>query len=357
MKHIPQLDGIRCVAILSVIIGHWIAWDVQNVFVQNIPWSHGVLLFFVLSGYLITNILLSLKEKIEQGQTKVKKALFTFYIRRFLRIFPIYYLTIFFLCYINFKDARVLFPWLVTYTSNLLQASKGSLLGEFTHFWSLAVEEQFYLFWPFFILLVKRKHLLKGIYITIALSLMSRILCVLLFPDTWTMGAYFSLNLALPLALGALIAWYQRYNMPVFQIVFTRPLYFYLSGGFYLAFLVVKKFVPMPFMEMVFDQYFFSVFAMFFVSLAATSRFRFVGKWFLENKVVVYLGTISYGLYVYHLFIGPLYFDWLSAKLSLHTELKYTLWGLYFIILVTLSSLSYYLIEFPLNWLKRFFSY
>jgi peptidoglycan/LPS O-acetylase OafA/YrhL len=82
MKHIPQLDGIRCVAILSVIIGHWIAWDVQNVFVQNIPWSHGVLLFFVLSGYLITNILLSLKEKIEQGQTKVKKALFKFYIRR-----------------------------------------------------------------------------------------------------------------------------------------------------------------------------------------------------------------------------------------------------------------------------------
>ncbi|HEV7230078.1 MAG TPA: acyltransferase [Bacteroidia bacterium] len=357
MKHIPQLDGIRCVAILCVIVGHWIAWDVQNVFVRNIPWSHGVLLFFVLSGYLISNILLSLKEKTEKEEITIKKALFTFYVRRFLRIFPIYYLTIFFLCYINFKDARELFPWLVTYTSNLLQASKGTLLGDFTHFWSLAVEEQFYLFWPFFILLVKRKHLLKGIYITIGLSLLSRILCVLLYPELWTMGAYFSLNLALPLALGALIAWYQRYNQPVFQKIFCSHLFFYLSGTVYLAFLILKKYIPMPFVDMVFDQYFFSVFAMFFVTLAATSRFRFAGKWFLEHKVVVYLGTISYGLYVYHLFIGPLYFDWLSAELALHTESKYTLWGLYFIILILLSSLSYYLIEFPVNALKKYFSY
>jgi peptidoglycan/LPS O-acetylase OafA/YrhL len=77
----------------------------------------------------------------------------------------------------------------------------------------------------------------------------------------------------------------------------------------------------------------------------------------LENRVVVYIGTISYGLYVYHLFMSSLYFDFVAPTLSLAFEGKGTIWLMYFILLFLVSSLSYYLLEKPLNSLKKYFSY
>ena len=86
MKYKIQIDGLRFYAVVSVLIGHWIAWDAYNPIVKNTPWGHGVILFFVLSGFLITNILLNQKEAIENKQTTIAGALKTFYIRRFFRI-------------------------------------------------------------------------------------------------------------------------------------------------------------------------------------------------------------------------------------------------------------------------------
>jgi peptidoglycan/LPS O-acetylase OafA/YrhL len=213
MKYKIQIDGLRFYAVVSVLIGHWIAWDAYNPIVKNTPWGHGVILFFVLSGFLITNILLNQKEAIENKQTTIAGALKTFYIRRFFRIFPIYYFLIFFLYYINYPKTREIFLWLLTYTSNIYQGITNEYVGHFNHFWSLAVEEQFYIFWPLLIFIVPKKHLMSFFTTIIIISFLSRMWCLIDRPEDWMLGAYFTPNLLLPLVLGAILALIKQKNI------------------------------------------------------------------------------------------------------------------------------------------------
>jgi peptidoglycan/LPS O-acetylase OafA/YrhL len=169
-RHILALDGLRGIAILLVILLHGteaigrvhaIAPNVGTVF--NIGFT-GVDLFFVLSGFLISGILLASK-----GSPSYFRV---FYIRRTLRIFPLYYayLALIFLVLPvmsvtfrnNYSDLRSHQFWYWTYLDNFFTATKGGwrMDGAVTaHFWSLAVEEQFYLIWPAVVLLMSSKSL------------------------------------------------------------------------------------------------------------------------------------------------------------------------------------------------------
>ena len=106
MQYYKQLDALRFFSVLLVMIAHWIAWDTSNAFVKSFHWGNGVIFFFVLSGFLITEILYKQKTQIETGSTNLSKALKNFYFRRTLRIFPIYYLLILFLFFVNYKNTR-----------------------------------------------------------------------------------------------------------------------------------------------------------------------------------------------------------------------------------------------------------
>jgi peptidoglycan/LPS O-acetylase OafA/YrhL len=162
-----QIDGLRCFAIISVMIAHWIAWDTINPILNSAPWGNGVILFFVISGFLITNILLEQKQKIDTFKISQQHALKIFYLRRFFRIFPIYFLLLFFLYYIDYPNIRQNFIWFITYTSNILQGITNKDVGNLSHLWSLAVEEQFYIIWPLFIFFIPEKHLLKFFILTL----------------------------------------------------------------------------------------------------------------------------------------------------------------------------------------------
>lgn len=354
MKYVPQLDGVRCLAILGVMMAHWIAWEAENDFVKSFPWNHGVVLFFVLSGYLITTILLDQKDSIENGQTTTFRAIKNFYVRRTLRIFPLYYLTLFFLYYINYSNTRVIFPWLITYTSNIYEGVKGEFIGPFNHFWSLAVEEQFYLLWPSIILFIPKKHIMKCIFISILLAFVSRMVMVWLYPEKWMLASFFTLNLLFPLALGGLLAYFKKEHFSVYKRVFCHPVLTYTSGTLYVLLFI---YVTWPFYRAGFDEFVFSLFAAAVVARASVSGFSFAGKWLLENPIVVYLGTISYGLYVFHLFMGDFYWNYLAHKLQIACNHKPTIWGFYFLACVMLASLSYHLLEKPINSLKRYFPY
>ncbi len=353
---VRQLDGIRCIAILSVIAGHWIALNSQNSFIKNFPWTNGVILFFVLSGFLITDILLSLKEKMETGETSLKKALVTFYFRRILRIFPVYFLTILLLHFIRFKNIDELLPWLASFSTNILMAKSGNYLGEFTHFWSLAIEEQFYLFWPFLILLVNRKYLLKGICLVALLAILSKNGLFFIFHFHWMFACYFTTSLLFPLAAGALIAYYKRYNTNVFENILCNTILFYLSGIIYFLLFSICKLFAFDKLIFIFDEYVFSVFALFFVARASSSGFKSFGRWLLENKPVVYVGMLSYGLYVYHMFMYSL-LNYLAPKWNLHVVSDYQLWLYWFEMLLLIASASYFLIEKPINVLKKYRPY
>src|SRR4051812_27146072 len=119
-NHIPQLDGLRFFAIAMVMVAHWLQWRLYNPFLVSFPFTHGVILFFVLSGFLITKILLN--HKIETREKSHSFFLKNFYIRRFLRIFPIYYGLLFFLFAIDYENTRDLSPWLFSYSVNIYQS-------------------------------------------------------------------------------------------------------------------------------------------------------------------------------------------------------------------------------------------
>ena len=163
MNRINSLDGIRAVSIIMVILGHATStipvYLTNNIFFRIISQSHlGVMIFFVISGYLITKILI--KEKIQNERIDFKK----FYFRRFLRIFPIFYLYLFVLILLKntiypdiFNSYVTIFfsaIYLWNYKDLFLLNQQYDVNGSWFmgHLWSLSMEEQFYLFWPLFVI-------------------------------------------------------------------------------------------------------------------------------------------------------------------------------------------------------------
>jgi peptidoglycan/LPS O-acetylase OafA/YrhL len=324
--------------------------------IKHVPWARGVILFFVLSGYLISNILFELKEKTEGGETTMTKALRTFYIRRFLRIFPAYYFLIFLLYYLDHGRAREIFPWLVTFTTNILECRSTETIGDFNHLWSLAVEEQFYLLWPFLVFLVKREYLLRMILIFMAGSILCRMVSYSFF-DNWMVGSFFTFNLFFPLCLGALMAYAARYHEKLNKLFSSYGL-MWAFILFYVAFYCFNHYVhKISFLSVVFDEYLFSVASAFVIYRASRNKFRYLAGFILSHEAVVYAGKISYGLYLYHLFIVALYWKYLAPRFQIDIYNIHTIWVFYFIVLFFVASFSYYLIEKPFNSLKKYFSY
>jgi peptidoglycan/LPS O-acetylase OafA/YrhL len=119
--HRPQLDALRCFAVVAVLVTHFWQPSYEGLLGAINPGFLGVRLFFVLSGFLITGILLRCRDESERGEHSRLLVVRRFYARRFLRIFPIYYLIVFVALLINIPSARQAWPWLVTYTLELLR--------------------------------------------------------------------------------------------------------------------------------------------------------------------------------------------------------------------------------------------
>ena len=150
MRYVRALDGLRGVAVLLVVLLHF--------GYVNVGWI-GVQFFFVLSGYLITGILLADRERPFGGYLR------RFYTRRVLRIFPLYYGYLLVLSAVHALTGGPEFfgryaPWLFTYTYNYSRLAPDWQHSPFiTHFWSLSVEEQFYLAWPLLVFALPRRAL------------------------------------------------------------------------------------------------------------------------------------------------------------------------------------------------------
>jgi peptidoglycan/LPS O-acetylase OafA/YrhL len=185
-------------------VSHWANIPVLRPLLEYLS-SCGVNLFFTLSGFLITRILIENREK------ETKGSLFRqFYIRRFLRIFPLYYFILFACIILNIPAARSHFPWLVTYTANIISGFHPGILGYLGHFWTLAVEEQFYIFFPMFVLL-PRKFNIKSCILLIAIELISRAVLYYIFRGSFIMKfavSSFTFCCFDAFAIGAILAYY-----------------------------------------------------------------------------------------------------------------------------------------------------
>ena len=351
-NHIPQLDGLRFFAIVSVMIAHWLQWRLYNPFLQKFPFGGGVILFYVLSGFLITRILLTYKK--DSSNTQHAHFLKNFYIRRFLRIFPIYYGLLILLYMMDYENTRVLSPWLFSYSVNIYQSIYNEYIGCYSHFWSLSVEEQFYIFWPLLIIFINPRHFFKAIVATIVLSLLSRYI-VSVTTANWMAVAYFPTSCMSFLALGALLAYFDLHRPEIFKKI-AQPLIAYSGIMICVLLLFLIRYTESMKTKEMFDDFLIAVLSVFVVARASINGFQFLPKWILEHKFVVYSGKISYGLYVYHMFAPPLYY-YLIPKIGLVVNNRFTECILCYFITFVVAHFSWIIIEKPINSLKRKFPY
>lgn len=364
-SHIAGLDAFRALAILSVMCLHWLpAGCLLNRLQDQI--SNGVHLFFVLSGFLITRILLQCRCNVERELATRAHSMRQFYARRFLRIFPLYYFALAIGLLFHFQGVRAGFVWHATYLSNVYYYTehvKNPYDGPAFIFWSLAVEEQFYLVWPLAILLLPRRAIFPFVSIVALLGTACRVNALLL--DTW-------MRLMTPacmnfLALGALVAvaespWtgsvqFQRRLLQTFGVL--AAILACCSAG--LALKLGFHNAMQSFVMKAFNQPMMSLLYACMIGWAAGGVTGLAGP-VLRFAPLVYLGRISYGLYVYHLFVssallrcqGWLGSHFLGAKLAAHLVNNF---GIRFAATVIVASASWHLFERPLNDLKRFFPY
>lgn len=355
--YFPNLNGLRFIAALLVLIHHTeqikkilgLANFWSNPFVRNAG-SNGVTLFFVLSGFLITYLLLE-----EQKQER-KISIKDFYIRRILRIWPLYYLIIvlsfFILPHISFFNIGrsavyisedfsmklLLFSVFLPNIANLIY----SPVSYASQSWSVGVEEQFYLIWPVLMQVVKKKEfaLFGVLFIYLFMNLIgfpfikthlywnNALNILMLFwinfkIDCMAIGGIFALILFRKYAILTLL-----YNKAIQALSLITLLILIVSGR------------EIPYLN---NDLYAVFFGILILNLAANKK-TIVS---LENKLFNFFGKISYGLYMFHA-IGIV----ISLKLliSFHCEYIPVQYLLSFIITVLFASASYYLFE------KRFIS-
>ncbi|HEX3570406.1 MAG TPA: acyltransferase [Acidobacteriaceae bacterium] len=328
-----MLDGIRGIAILLVMTFHfWIVgiagssvaaktspgssgiplWEHIYNYVAGMGWI-GVDLFFVLSGFLITGILCDSRESPHYFRV--------FYGRRTVRIFPLYYaaLTIFFLLGPVFMahiyrpaladmqsgTTVKLFAW--TYLLNWYEGFKGwsAVAHPLQHFWSLSVEEQFYLIWPFLVLKLARRQLmgmclgLMGVALTLRAIMywlhlpLAAYLWTICRADSLAMGAIVALAARDPYDRKILFTWARRLVLPVFgAMILGRVLNPRCTVG--------PGDTPTFFMN-TFELTFAGILFGICIALAVASHEKTIGHRFLASPVLRFFGKYSYCLYICHL--------------------------------------------------------
>lgn len=338
--YFPNLNGLRFFAALSVMIYHFFGLDVLN-------GHYGVVLFFVLSGFLITYLLL--EEKSQINTISIRK----FYARRILRIWPLYFFIL-------------LVSTIAAYCNGGLDSNYSEAIPYFLFFipnwafvvgigikyasilWSVGAEEQFYILWPW---LMRKISLNRLVYIFLIIILIwtfaphiidfinhrylsenETVKMLPLFMNRMGFGA---------MATGAMLAYIAKYQSSKLNYIFHPYILIFVIAitliiwGFNLLYNVMGA-----------DQIYSILFAITIGNFALNPNVIFS----LENKAFNYLGKISFGLYVYHLiafdFTNHLF---LSANINLPKIPLFILGG---IVTVLFASLSYYYLEKPFLRLK-----
>ena len=374
-ERISTLDGVRGLAILAVLIDHSAIWITPTSTLDRVVQAftgsgwQGVDLFFVLSGFLITGILLDAKG----GQHYFKN----FYARRVLRIFPVYYLTIALVLLLSFvpivehhfpdaaTEIRRVQPWYWTYTTNFLIVAHGWAAAPMrsTHLWSLAVEEQFYLIWPALVLLVDRRVLTR---ICIGLLIACPILRIALFLSGAPVRDLVVLTPTRldTLAFGALLAIAARSQGGLIR--WRRPL------GWVASVCILLLASTLAFRPRIANESpeiatiglsLIAIVAGALVVFATTTPQGTLADRFLAHPALRAVGRYSYAMYIFHFpIVGLLHARHLSPDdmptwLGSHIPAQIGFTALCFAISYAVAFASWHLFEQPILRLKEYFPY
>ena len=358
--YMPQLDGLRAFAVGAVLIHHF--FHPPRIGGVDLALL-GVWLFFVLSGFLITGILLRSRDQIDYRGYQGGFVLRQFYVRRILRIFPLYYLVLFAAVALNLGDVRDTIFWHLAYASNYLFATQRYWGPVTAHFWSLSVEEQFYILWPALILFAPRQLLLKLLISAIAIGPIFRAAAHFL-DFNWIArltAAPASLD---SLGLGALLAYCSHHagEKPILLKRFKQCIGWLGVPGLILLLGLQKLETTKLVGEVTANSWFIEpvLWALMFVWVInrASSGWSGVGAKILESKPLLYTGKVSYGIYVYHPFVYvllPILFYRTNVEFFLLPRLLP--FGLLVGTTIGMAALSWHFFESPINSLKNRLSY
>jgi peptidoglycan/LPS O-acetylase OafA/YrhL len=351
--HVPALDAIRGLAILAVTVyrfgggSHDEALAAEKVIPFIELGSRGVDLFFVLSGFLITGILFDTKQDLHFFRN--------FYARRTVRIFPLYYgvLIVALLLWPWHIPAQDYASWLWLYGANIVQAREGWCLGWLNHFWSLAVEEHFYLVWPAVIYLLSRRNAMLACVGLFVASAVGRVACAYLYPHSPAAEVLTIFRLD-GLVAGSYLALAARETGGLRAL--ARPAWIiFLATSVLLVPFIYKgtRFLTIPETLWAIEGASFLVLVLTAVPESMLARFG-------ENRILHWFGKYSYGMYVHQNLLIPLLSGFITAG-GLATYLGNAVVGqLAYLVMMSLATvavayLSWHGFEVHFLKLKKYF--
>ena len=346
IKYRPEIDGLRAIAVISVIIYH-----------LNENWLSGgflgVDIFFVISGFLITGIIIT---EIQQNSFSLKQ----FYTRRIKRIYPAFITVMALVSFIasaifiynDFNKLRKTIELAIAFLSNFylgltqgyfdLSANENPVL----HIWSLAVEEQYYLIFPLILILAYKKFREIKVLFIITLILFFILLATSFIPANFYKevlhqpNIYYLSNLRFPeLLVGSLLAIYHNLSNKVQLSKQVNNILAILSTLllFSCLFLMNNDIAFIPGVTLILP-------CIFTALIIHTTSQNNIVKLCLSNKAIVFIGKISYSLYLYHwIFIAFAYY--ITGEKQINNQSI----AIVIVLTIIFSVLSYYLIEQPIR--------
>ena len=344
-----QIDSLRILAVVWVLFDHfWLA-------AGSGPMGRlSVRLFLLISGYLITHILLRARDAMDREQAPLRRVLVNFYARRALRIAPAYYLLLLLTWQLGAEDFQGALPWHLSFQSSLLFAKTQSWGPPYqlAHLWTLSVQEQFYLLWPTIVLLVRRGALGMWIAAIAATGPIFRLGMVMLGLDD-TAGAYTLLpSSATALCIGTAAAMLERNRSVPAWFANARPFWLLGAGAAFAA--VSLAGLPGRLHYLVLEFVWLAPLAALLLS-AAGGIGGPVGR-ILDQRWLQYLGRISLGVYLYQnlAFAAA---KWAVGGLGLPTANGPAVFLATTVFSIGFALISWKLLEQPINSWKRLFPY
>lgn len=366
--YFPNLDPLRFLAAFMIIILHgyeaWIGWwgnyellitdktkELTTVgkyidqFIKN--FNVGVDIFFLLSGFLITYILILEKEKTG------KIALGKFYLRRLLRIWPLYFLLV--------ATAPFLVEWMGTnpkpdylstalFLNNFHAIQTNVWVYPFAHFWSICIEEHFYLFWPLIIAFIPNKKLPVIFSIMIFASAIFRIYVFEKETHSWFPLYLHTLSKMDILIIGGFLAYFHAQKPFKINISPLIRNIIYLSLVCIFCFDSIHSY-PSAFLAGFKNYLFISIIAF------ALLNYNFnpgANLQFKPNSIIHYLGRVSYGIYMYGNIVLIIAIEKIIIPLNIYNFFFY--WGLVITLSIVVPIISYELFEKHFLKIKNRFS-
>jgi peptidoglycan/LPS O-acetylase OafA/YrhL len=348
-SYFPHLDGLRALAVLGVLFEHF-GLPLPDL-IRCGPLS--VRFFFVLSGYFITLSLWKVQKEIRETDSGTVWPICRFYLSRLLRIGPPFYLALLVGAIFGIVEVRTNFFWLATFQANNYIAYVGHWPEAISHFWSLAVQEQFYIVWPLVVLTIPRRWFVPTMAAFIVFGLAFRLYCVAtntsVFVRWVTLFGCFD-----SFAVGALVAYLRQSRLLDHVRFLSRTVLFAMPLVAFACFFLGRALMTLPETNM-FIALAESVDAVFLAWALSAALIGFKRPYarLLEWKPLIYLGQISYGIYVYHVFVIIMVSPLLVPYGLTTDHLAYARIGVLLVVTIAISSFSWHYIEQPfLGWKK-----